>query len=543
MAGTFLSRLFVPGRGDAVDARRSSLAVVVVIGLQLLPRRRSSASSSGSSGPARSCSSVGLAVLILFVGATVSAPGRRPVHLLPLLSMRHRTDDSLMSRFDEHGLRASARATRSWRVLLAALLLVLFEGASIRRAGEQMNPGVGRDLVLLVGKPAGWIADRAAARRLAARRDGVAVARRGARRGDRLRRRRRSPAPAGAACRRSPPDAFDPAGSARSRRRARPLQHAAGHRRLAVDPARHAAGAPARAGRACEVVRDPHLGTGISKSFLVDWGQLVREPGPARASPTRSWSSSAPTRASRSRARAAARSSAAAPTGRPMYANRVRRMIEHLPAATAPRASTGSRCRRRADPDRAEDQPRRQRGDRRRRRAVEDAGPRGRHDRDLHARTATATRWTSTAGARSCARPTASTSTRPAPGFWPTTCSSGSVRTTSTDGVDREMRALRSPDDPCERSASAGCVAAACRSRPPPPSAPTCSAPAYPGSGYFTSLKVKHVGCKTGRKVTLAHYRCRTAHGKKGRCKQQGARLPLHREALGVDRDRVSTRG
>ena len=46
----------------------------------------------------------------------------------------------------------------------------------------------------------------------------------------------------------------------------------------------------------------------------------------------------------------------------------------------------------------------------------------------------------------------------------------------------------------------------------------TCSAPEYPGSGYFTSLSVKSVSCKTGRRVTLAHYRCRTARGRAGRC-------------------------
>jgi hypothetical protein len=48
--------------------------------------------------------------------------------------------------------------------------------------------------------------------------------------------------------------------------------------------------------------------------------------------------------------------------------------------------------------------------------------------------------------------------------------------------------------------------------------AKACSSPHYPGSGYFTSLHVKHTGCGTGRKVALAHYHCRTKHGKKGRC-------------------------
>jgi hypothetical protein len=47
-----------------------------------------------------------------------------------------------------------------------------------------------------------------------------------------------------------------------------------------------------------------------------------------------------------------------------------------------------------------------------------------------------------------------------------------------------------------------------------------CSAPDYPGDGYFTSLRVTRTSCGNGRKVARAHYRCRTAHGKKGRCRR-----------------------
>jgi hypothetical protein len=51
-------------------------------------------------------------------------------------------------------------------------------------------------------------------------------------------------------------------------------------------------------------------------------------------------------------------------------------------------------------------------------------------------------------------------------------------------------------------------------------SAATCPRlPSYPGSGYFTALKVSGVSCSTGKKVMLAHYRCRVKHGKTGRCK------------------------
>jgi hypothetical protein len=54
--------------------------------------------------------------------------------------------------------------------------------------------------------------------------------------------------------------------------------------------------------------------------------------------------------------------------------------------------------------------------------------------------------------------------------------------------------------------------------RPAAHAARSCSPPKYPGQGYFTSLQVSHVGCATGRKVTLAHYRCRIKHGRKGHC-------------------------
>jgi hypothetical protein len=38
------------------------------------------------------------------------------------------------------------------------------------------------------------------------------------------------------------------------------------------------------------------------------------------------------------------------------------------------------------------------------------------------------------------------------------------------------------------------------------------------GNGYFTSLTVTKVSCKTGKRVVLAYYKCRIKHGKKARC-------------------------
>jgi len=62
---------------------------------------------------------------------------------------------------------------------------------------------------------------------------------------------------------------------------------------------------------------------------------------------------------------------------------------------------------------------------------------------------------------------------------------------------------------PTAATAGDGLPAAAARS---------CPAPAYPGSGDFTSLTVTKVTCSRGTAVLKAHYKCRIAHGRKGKC-------------------------
>ena len=61
-------------------------------------------------------------------------------------------------------------------------------------------------------------------------------------------------------------------------------------------------------------------------------------------------------------------------------------------------------------------------------------------------------------------------------------------------------------------------AAVACLAIAQPASARSCPPPDYPGSGYFNTLSVKNTKCAKGRKVALAHYRCRTEDGRKGRC-------------------------
>jgi hypothetical protein len=56
--------------------------------------------------------------------------------------------------------------------------------------------------------------------------------------------------------------------------------------------------------------------------------------------------------------------------------------------------------------------------------------------------------------------------------------------------------------------------------RPLARAAKACSVPAYPGDGYFTSLRVRKVSCRTGRRLAVAYYHCRTKNGPAGKCRR-----------------------
>jgi hypothetical protein len=147
---------------------------------------------------------------------------------------------------------------------------VLFEGAAIRRAGERMDPGVARQLVLVVGRPAGWVADRLPLERVADHATGwlspdIRLATSGAFKAGAIAGGNRIPPVT--------PAAFDPAAigaPAPPRRRLRTLLVTGDSMStpLDVDIARRMASSGVK------VIRDPHLGAGLSKSFLVDWGEL-----------------------------------------------------------------------------------------------------------------------------------------------------------------------------------------------------------------------------------------------------------------------------
>ena len=179
-------------------------------------------------------------------------------------------DDSLMNRFDRNGLRRFRARDGVIALLVCAALLVVFKGDSLERQGERMDPGFTRDVVLAVGHPAGDVAralpfaqatDDATAflspdDQLSAEGGFATVA-----------------AGTGAQIPPVTPDAFEPQalGEKPPARKALKTLLVTGDSMVQPLDAK-LAGALAKDG--VKVIRDAHLGTGISKTFLVDWGQL-----------------------------------------------------------------------------------------------------------------------------------------------------------------------------------------------------------------------------------------------------------------------------
>jgi hypothetical protein len=179
-------------------------------------------------------------------------------------------DDSLMNRFDRNGLTRFRARDGILALLVCAALLVVFKGDGLRAQGERMDPGWDRDVVLFFGEPAGAIADAlpfadAADDATAFLSPDEALDRGGgfetvaAQTGGEL-----------------PPvtaDAFEPAAIGApppAKERLRTLLVTGDSMAQPLD----AELATALGDRGVKVVRDVRLGTGISKAFLLDWGEL-----------------------------------------------------------------------------------------------------------------------------------------------------------------------------------------------------------------------------------------------------------------------------
>src|SRR5437016_659569 len=68
-------------------------------------------------------------------------------------------DDNLMERFDEAGSKRFRARDAIVAVAVAVLILLVVEGSAVHKAGEQATPGINRDILLALGKPAGSVAD------------------------------------------------------------------------------------------------------------------------------------------------------------------------------------------------------------------------------------------------------------------------------------------------------------------------------------------------------------------------------------------------
>jgi lysophospholipase L1-like esterase len=170
-------------------------------------------------------------------------------------------DDSLMQRFDRWDLRRFSAWDAVKAVTLTTILLLIFAGGSVRKAADELDPGLGRDIIKAVGGPAGWVSDGLPF--ADTRRDltswlspdeqltGRSFTAAGTSQG------RASPIPAPAPTTPQPLDKLLVTGDSLST----PLD---------IEIARKLADQ----GAGVQVTRDPHLATGISNTGLVDWGQL-----------------------------------------------------------------------------------------------------------------------------------------------------------------------------------------------------------------------------------------------------------------------------
>jgi lysophospholipase L1-like esterase len=184
-----------------------------------------------------------------------------------------------MGRFDAAGERRFSARDAVVAVGVCALLLVLFSGGSVKRAGAEMSPGVSKTLVDAIGRPTasvaralpfatighrltGWLSPE---QDLGSSGTGFASTTVGGSAGG----------GAGAGSSQVPPvtpEAFDPASVGAPPPARKPLRTLlvtgdSLSQPLDQEMARRLAGS-------VKVIRDAHIGTGISKTLLVDWGKL-----------------------------------------------------------------------------------------------------------------------------------------------------------------------------------------------------------------------------------------------------------------------------
>jgi hypothetical protein len=186
-----------------------------------------------------------------------------------------------MNRFDRMGLRRFRAREAVLAVLLTAVLLLIAQGDSIRKAGEQMKPGIGREIVLAVGRPSAWIADQlplAGVSNAATAWLSPNPSLKGLEGFSSV-----TAAAANGQTQVVTPEAFDPAAIGDKPPSKRPLHTllvTGDSMSMPLDSDLARLLTP----KGVHVIQDPHVGSGISNTLLVDWGKLaalqVREDHP-----------------------------------------------------------------------------------------------------------------------------------------------------------------------------------------------------------------------------------------------------------------------
>lgn len=175
-----------------------------------------------------------------------------------------------MDRFDRERLRRFSARDAVTATALVTFLLLIFAGTAVRKAGEELNPGPGRDIVLAIGKPAAWVSEQLPFSSVSHTLTGwlspnpklVGV---GFEEGHRHAAAAGGPSPV-------TPEWFEAAalGEQQPRVPLRTLLVTGDSLSTPLDLVLAQRLTPA----GVEVVRDPHLATGISRSDIVDWAKL-----------------------------------------------------------------------------------------------------------------------------------------------------------------------------------------------------------------------------------------------------------------------------
>jgi lysophospholipase L1-like esterase len=184
---------------------------------------------------------------------------------------RYHGDDSLMNRFDRHGLRRYRARDGIIAVFISCALMVVLAGASVKHSGQQLQSKLGRNVVLAFGDPAASIAHALPLSTIAneATRWLSPDANLGSSGGTFA-----TIAQTSAAGGIPPvtPDAFDPTKLGLAAPPKRPLHTVLVTGDSMSEPL-DADLAQTLDPKGVHVIQDPHIGTGISQTILLDWGK------------------------------------------------------------------------------------------------------------------------------------------------------------------------------------------------------------------------------------------------------------------------------